>query len=375
MDTQSEHIETVIIGGGQAGLSVGYHLQKRQRSFVILDDHERVGDNWRRHWDSMRLFSPARADKLPGMAFPASTWHYPSKDEMADYLEEYAAAFGLPLRSGVRVESLSRDEDGFVVATNAGVIHADNVVVATGTFGRSPRVPDFATDLDPDILQMHSSEYLRPGQLQDGAALVVGASHSGADIAYEIGSTHDTVLSGHVAGEMPFRIESRPAHVILPLMLFVARHLLTIKTPIGRKMRPEVRMHGGPLLRVKKADLARVGVEWTPSRTAGVTGGQPVLDDGRILDVTNVIWCTGFRQDFGWIKFPVLGEDGWPDEKRGVVTSEPGLYFSGLAFQFGFTSMLVTGADNDAKFVAEHIATRSSQSAGRRGLSQLRRAS
>ena len=375
MDTHSEHIETVVIGGGQAGLSVGYHLLKRQRSFVILDDHERVGDNWRGHWDSLRLFSPAGVDNLPGMEFPASKWHYPSKDEMADYLEAYVADFELPVRSGVRVESLMRDEDGFVVATNAGVIHADNVVVATGTFGRTPHVPGFAADLDPGILQMHSSEYRRPGQLQDGAALVVGASHSGADIAYEIGPTHDTVLSGHIAGEMPFRIESRAAHVILPLLFFVVRHLLTIRTPIGRKMKSEIRMHGGPLLRVKKADLARVGVEWTPSRTEGAQDGRPVLDDGRALDVTNVIWCTGFRQDFGWIKLPVLGDDGWPDETRGVVDSVPGLYFSGLAFQFGFASMLVYGADNDGEYVAEHIATRSPQAAERRRVRPLRRAS
>lgn len=375
MDTHSEHIDTVVIGGGQAGLSVGYHLQKRQRSFVILDDHERVGDNWRRHWDSMRLFSPARVDSLPGLPFPASAWHYPSKDEMADYLEAYVDRFELPVRSGVRVRSLVRDEGGFVVATNTGVIHADNVVVATGTFGRTPNVPGFASDLDSSILQMHSSEYLRPGQLQDGGALVVGASHSGADIAYEIGPTHETVLSGHVAGELPLRIESRAAHVVIPVLFLVARHLLTIKTPIGRKMKPEIRMHGGPLLRVKKADLARVGVEWTPSRTEGAQDGRPVLDAGRVLDVTNVIWCTGFRQDFGWIKLPVFGDGGWPDETRGVVASEPGLYFSGLAFQFGFASMLVYGADNDGEYVAEHIATRSPQAAGRRGVSHLRRAS
>ena len=358
MDTHSEHVETVVIGGGQAGLSVGYHLQKRKRSFVILDDQARVGDNWRSNWDSLRLYSPAKLDKLPGMAFPAPAWHYPSKDEMADYLERYAAEFDLPVRSGVRVASLTADGDGYVIDTGTGPLCADNVVVATGTFGRTPYVPDFAPDLNPGILQMHSSEYRRPGQLQEGPALVVGASHSGADIAYEIGPTHGTVLSGHIEAEVPFRIESRAAHVIFPVLFFIGSHLLTIRTPIGRKLRPQIRAHGGPLLRVKKADLARVDVEWTPARTEGVENGRPVLDDGRVLEVTNVIWCTGFRQNFDWIKLPVIADDGWPEESRGVVGSSPGLYFSGLAFQFGFTSMLVGGAGSDAEHVAEHIAGR-----------------
>lgn len=213
MDTHNEHIETVVIGGGQAGLSVGHHLMRRKRSFVILDNHARIGDNWRRNWDSLRLFTPAGVDNLPGMPFPASRWHYPSKDEMGDYLAAYAAEFKLPVRCGVRVESLTATGDGYAVATDTGVMYADNVVVATGTFGRTPHVPDFAPDLDPGILQMHSSDYRRPAQLREGPALVVGASHSGADIAYEVGPTHDTVLSGHVEAEVPFRLEGRVAHV------------------------------------------------------------------------------------------------------------------------------------------------------------------
>jgi putative flavoprotein involved in K+ transport len=151
----------------------------------------------------------------------------------------------------------------------------------------------------------------------------------------------------------------------MPILFFVARHLLTVKTPIGRKMRPDVRAHGGPLLRVKKADLARIGVEWTPDRTTGVRDGKPVVGDGRVLDVANVIWCTGFRQDFDWIKIPMLDEQGWPDEERGVVTRSPGLYFCGLSFQSGFTSMLIGGAGLDAEYVARHIDTRSGSAARR----------
>jgi putative flavoprotein involved in K+ transport len=350
-------IETVVIGGGQAGLSTGYHLAKRGREFVILDAYERVGDNWRCHWDSLRLYSPALAECLPGMDFPAPRASYPTKDEMADFLEAYRAKFELPVRGGVRVSGVSREGDRYVVACADGSSYrCDNVVVATGTFGRTPSVPSFAGELNPAIRQLHSSDYKRPSQLRPGGVLVVGASHSGGDIALEAGSAgHPVVLSGPIHGEVPFRIEKPIARVVFPVLFFLARHVLTLRTPIGRKMRPEVRAHGGPLIRVKKDDLAAVGVEMAPERTVGVQSGRPVLDGGRVLDVTNVVWCTGFRQDFSWIRLPITGDDGWPLERRGVVETSPGLYFAGLAFQYAFSSMLVGGAGRDAEYVVKHL--------------------
>jgi putative flavoprotein involved in K+ transport len=357
-----EHVETVIIGAGQAGLATGYHLARQRRQFVILDAGVRVGDNWRVHWDSLRLYSPARVATLPGMRFPGPPTSFPTKDEMADFLEAYAARFGLPVRTGVRVTRVSRDGDGYLVETDRGTLTCDNVVVATGTFGRTPYVPDFASELDPGIRQLHSSAYKNAAQLQPGAVLVVGASHSGADIAYEVAKQgHATVLSGRIHGEIPFDITGRPAQVIFPIMFFLAKHVLTIRTPIGRKMRPEVRLHGGPLIRVKRADLARVGVEVVPARTVGASDGRPVLEDGRRLDVANVVWCTGFRQDFSWIDLPVTDDHGWPLETRGVVQSAPGLYFVGLAFQYAFASMIIGGAGRDAEHVARHIASRAGQ--------------
>jgi putative flavoprotein involved in K+ transport len=355
---EPEQIETVVIGAGQAGLSAGYHLARRRREFVILDSGARVGDNWRCHWDSLRLFTPARAAGLPGMRFPAARAEYPTKDEMADFLETYATRFGLPVRSGVQVEWLDAHAGRFVLSTTTGKIFADNVIVATGTFGRTPYVPSFAADLDPRIVQLHSSQYKNPSQLQPGGVLVVGASHSGGDIAYEVANEHPTVLSGHIHGEVPFDIHAPSRHVAFPILFFLAKHVLTLRSPIGARMRQEVRSSGGPLIRVKRADLTRVGVDLAPARTVGVRDGQPVLDDGRALDVTNVVWCTGFRQAFDWIKLPVLGDDGWPLERRGVVESTPGLYFTGLAFQYAFSSMLVGGAGRDAEHVVEHVDAR-----------------
>jgi putative flavoprotein involved in K+ transport len=358
-DQDPVRVETVVIGAGQAGLATGYHLARRGREFVILDAGRRVGDNWRSHWDSLRLYSPARVAALPGMRFPAPPASYPTKDQVADFLQTYAATFDLPVRTGVRVTRLTRQDGEYLVTTDGPSFRCDNVVVASGTFGRTPYVPGFAGELDPGIRQLHSSAYKNPAQLRPGGVLVVGASHSGGDIAYEAGMAgHPTVLSGRIHGEVPFDIDGRPAHVIFPVMYFLAKHVLTVRTPLGRRLRPEIRGHGGPLIRVKRADLTRAGVELVAARTAGVRDGRPVLEDGRVLEVANVVWCTGFRQDFSWIDLPVIGDDGWPLETRGVVPSSPGLYFAGLAFQYAFASMLVGGAGRDAEYVVRHLCAR-----------------
>jgi putative flavoprotein involved in K+ transport len=354
----TERFETIIIGGGQAGLAAGYHLAQQDRSFVVLEANDRIGDNWRRHYDSLRLYSPARFDTLPGWPMPLDPWAYPSKDEMADYLEAYARRFELPVITGARVDRLRRDGERYDVRAGAHRLVADNVIVASGTF-QEPIVPELASGLDPGIRQLHSSEYRRPGDLQPGPVLVVGAAHSGADIAHELAlAGHETVLSGRVNGEMPFDIEGRAAHVALPILWRVANHVLTMRTPIGRKARVKIRAHGGPLLRIKRTHLREAGVEHVEARVEDVQDGRPVLADGRVLDVANVVWCTGFGKDVSWIDVDVTGEDGWPEQTLGAVESSPGLYFVGLPFLYSFASMLVGGVGRDAGRVADHIVAR-----------------
>jgi putative flavoprotein involved in K+ transport len=360
--TPAEWFDTVVVGAGQAGLSMGYHLARLGRSFVILDEHERPGDRWREHYDSLRLYSPAKYDGLPGMPFPASPYTFPSGREMADFLEAYAARMQLPIAAGVKADGLwpVKDQAGgpyhaYTVTAGERRFAAAQVVVATGG-QQLPSTPQVAGQLDPGIRQLHSSDYRNPAQLLPGNVLVVGASHSGADIALEVAAAgHKTWLSGPVHGQLPIDLEGRPARQIMRVLWFAANHILTMKTPLGRKMQPEVRAHGGPLLRVKLPDLDSAGVQYVSART-GARDGLPALDDGRALDVTNIIWCTGFRPDFSWIHLPVTGSDGWPRQDRGIAADAPGLYFLGMLFQYAFSSMLVGGVGRDAEYVARHIA-------------------
>jgi putative flavoprotein involved in K+ transport len=362
----TERVETLIIGAGQTGLAAGYYLSKRGLPFLILDANDRIGDQWRRRWDSLRLFSPARWDGLPGKAFPAPGWSYPTGRQMADQLEAYAAWVGLPVRTGFRVDRLTSAGDGsddFIAVAGDTRVRARQVVVATGAFS-VPRIPEFAGQLDPAIRQLHSIEYRNPSQLAEGPVLVVGVGHSGADIAFEAARTHRTILSGKSHGELPFRVlDTWRARLLLPVLAFVEVHVLTIRTPIGRKAASRSRVLAAPLLRVRRSELERAGVEQHEARVASVQDGKPVLEDGSVLDVATVIWCTGSRPDYSWIEPPVAGPDGWPVERRGV-SSVPGLYFLGVPFQYGLTSMLIDGAARDARYVVDRIAERVRASAG-----------
>jgi len=351
-------VNTVVIGGGQAGLSVGYHLSQQSVPFVILDANARVGDAWRRRWDSLRLFTPARASALDGLPFPALPFSFPTKDAMADYLEAYAAYFALPVRSGVRVDRLSRLGGKFLVVAGEARFEADNVVVAMGQHQR-PRTPAFAADLRPDIVQLHSFEYRNAAQLRPGDVLVVGAGNSGAEIAVETITSHRTFLAGRETGHVPFRVDGLAARLVLSrLVLRVIFHrVLSLATPIGRKLRPRMLHRAAPLIRTRPKDLAEAGVGRVP-KVVGVRDGLPLLEDGRVLDVANVVWCTGFDPGFSWIDLPVFGPDGLPQHEAGTATGEPGLYFVGLPFLYAFSSEMIHGVGRDAARIAGAIAER-----------------
>jgi putative flavoprotein involved in K+ transport len=347
---------TVVVGAGQAGLATGYYLARQAGpDFLIVDAGRRVGDAWRSRWDSLRLFTPARYSGLPGMPVAAPDFHFMTKDEVADYLEGYARRFELPVKLATKVESLTRDGAGYVLDTSSGHLSADQVVVATGAF-HEPSVPGFSPELDGSIVQLHSSAYRNPGQLPAGDVLVVGAGNSGSEIALELrGSGRGVWLSGRDTGRVP-------AEVLGPLLggrpyWWILSRLLSVDTPIGRRMRPRALTQGSPLIRLKPRDLVRAGVARVP-RTIGVCHGRPCLADGRVLDVAAVVWATGFRPRFDWIRLPVLDAAGQPRHDRGVVAEPPGLYFVGLHFQTALTSGLLGGVGTDARFVVERIQSR-----------------
>jgi putative flavoprotein involved in K+ transport len=355
-----ERVDTVVIGGGQAGVSAGAYLARTGRSFVILEGDDRVGNVWRSRYDSLRLFTPAHGVGLPGERYRSKGAVPPTKDEMADYLEGYVRRRALPVRTGVRATSLRREGDMYVTETSADTFESANVIVATGAH-REARMPALGASLDPSITQLHSSAYRNPSQLADGPALVVGAGNSGGDISLELARTRTVWLSGPDRGHVPVDIDGWVGrHIGSRVVIFLARHVATLRTPIGRRLRSKAVGRGDPLVRVKPKQLLAAGVRRV-GRTVDVRDGRPVLEDGTVLDVANVIWCTGFRHDLSWIALPIFNDDGTPMHEHGVVASEPGLYFVGLPFQFSIGSDTVPGVGRDAAFVVRQLERRSTR--------------
>jgi putative flavoprotein involved in K+ transport len=355
IDTDAEDVATVVVGGGQAGLAVGYHLKRRGLPFVILDANGRTGDSWRQRWDSLRLFTPTWANDLPGMQFPGPRRSYPTKDEVADYLEAYAARFELPVHTETRVGCVSRLDGRFLVEAAGRRFVADNVVVAMSGY-QKVRIPRFADELDPAIAQLSSVEYRNPGQLPHGPVLVVGAHDTGTEIALENAEARPTWLSGRDPGQVPFRID-RPfgRRLGVPAVMFMFHRVMNVGNPLGRKVRDDLHRRAGPVVRIKRKDLAAAGVERVP-RVVGAQDGGPLLDDGRVLEPASVIWCTGFVPDFSWIDLPVLADGAVePTHERGRVQSEPGLYFVGLPFLSAASSALLLGVGRDADRIAATI--------------------
>jgi putative flavoprotein involved in K+ transport len=354
---KTERIDTVVIGGGQAGLAVGYYLARQKRDFVILDAHGRAGDSWRKRWDSLRLFTPTGFNHLPGMPFPKSTARFPTKDKMADYLESYVAHFQIPMLFNTRVDELAHEGASYLIAADTLHIKANHVIVATGAYP-TPRVPAFASYLDLAINQLHSAGYRNPGQLRDGAVLVAGAGNSGVEIALELASQHSVWLAGRDTGFIPANYGKFSYEFGVMVFKALMQHL-TVDTPPGRWLVRRAREFSGghPVVGVKPEYLLRAGVQRVP-RVAAVTDGWPVLEDGRTLDIANIIWCTGFVRDYRWINLPIFDAKGDPIHHRGVVQAEPGLYFTGLPYQSSLLSGLVAGAGADAKYIAKQIALR-----------------
>ncbi|ROP37237.1 flavin-containing monooxygenase [Saccharothrix texasensis] len=348
MPAETSH-DTLVIGGGQAGLAMGQALAAAGQDFLILDAAAEIGSSWRRRWDSLRLFTPARHSGLPGLPFPGPADHMPGKDEVADYLAAYARRFSLPVRLGAAVRRLSRTEDGrFQVLTDHATHTARAVVVATGPFQR-PAVPPFGQRLNSGITQIHTADYRNPGRLPSGPVLVVGAGNSGVQIAEELARTHRVTLAvGARQPALPQRLLGRDLFTWLE-SLGVMR--VPADTRLGRRLRERDPLIGASLRRLRRQGVL------VRNRVTSVREDRIHTADGHDIAPTTVVWATGYRADYSWLDIPgAVGTDGWPQQTAGVSPT-PGLYFLGLPFQRNRGSALLGWVGRDAATLLGELIT------------------
>ncbi len=345
----AERHEVIVIGGGQAGLAIGYFLARQGKRFTILEAAEGPGAAWRARWESLTLFTPVRYDSLPGLPFPGDPDSYPGRDQVADYLTEYTAHFELPVEYDSRVRSVRRDDRGYLLEVGDRTYEADQVVVATGPF-QAPAVPAMASGLDDRVIQLHSSDYRGPGQVPAGPVLVVGGGNTGYQIAEELSGSHEVHLSvGSRQTPLPQRVLGRDLFRILSATGLMAK---TRDSRIGRRARERDVLVGS-----SPRNLARRhGVRLHPRATAA-SGSEVTFGDGTSLSVNAVIWATGFGPDHSWIDLPVFDATGAVAHERGV-TASPGLYFLGLTWQHTRGSALLGWVKDDAEYIAGRIAAR-----------------
>jgi putative flavoprotein involved in K+ transport len=353
---RAEHYDVIVIGAGQAGLATGYYLAQHGVNFIILDAGNEVGEVWSKRWDSLRLFSPAKYSSLPGFAFPAAPFHLPTKDEVATYFKAYVTRFHLPVRLGVKVTRVYREEQQYLLETNAGLFSASHVVIAIGTY-HAPKIPAFAKDLDASIVQLHSSQYHNPQQIEAGKVMVVGASSSGGQIAVDLAQTHEVYLAGRDPGNSPRRFLGMDIYWWL---YTTGLGHLRRDSWLGRRVARTIddgSGHGGGRVALSAQTILDAGVRWV-SRVVGTRNGLPLLDDGQVLDVQAIVWATGYRPDYRWVEDMPLNRAGYPVHTRGVVEGEPGLYVMGLVFQYRMNSHMVGGVGRDAEYLGKVIAER-----------------
>jgi putative flavoprotein involved in K+ transport len=339
--------EIVVIGAGQAGLTMGYYLAGQGRRFAILERSDSVASAWRERWESLTLFTPRQYSGLPGLPFSGDPDGYPTRDDVIEYLERYAETFELPIEFNGDVRRLSSEDGRFVLDVDGRTITADQVVVATGPF-QKPYVPKLAEDLGPEVWQAHSTGYRRPDDVSEGTVLVVGGGNTGFQIAKELSATHKVVLSvGSRQKPLPQRVAGRDLFWWLTRTGLIHK---TVESRLGQRLKDRDTLIGSSPRGLKR----RHGVE-LKARATGASGRTVKFEDGSELEVDAVIWATGYRPDYSWIDLPIFDSNGHLRHRRGV-TDIPGHYFLGLTWQHTRGSALIGWVKEDAEFIAERIA-------------------
>lgn len=341
-----ERAEVIVVGGSQTGLVAAYFLAKAGIPFLVLDSGSRIGDAWRNRWDSLRLFTIAQYCELPGLRFPGRRGRFPDKNEMADYLEEFARTNKLSVRLNTEVVSLTKRPDGsFLLESNNGIFEAEHVIIATGA-QRLGNVPPLSKKVGDEVFQIHTGEYVNPRQIPGNRVVVVGAANSGAQIATELAKTHQVTLS-----------QGSPLPHLGRHFLFIGIHWWGDKLGIIKKplIGERDRLHKKTLLvgRSLKTLSRRHGFKLA-GRSVGAEGRTIRFEDGTTAEADAVVWATGFRYDFSWVGPMVTDANGVPVQDRGV-TSEPGLYFLGLQCQYSYGSGLIWWVKDDAEYLVGHL--------------------
>ena len=345
--TQTETFETLVIGGGQAGLVMARALTERGHSVLIADSGPEVGHSWRSRWGSLKLFTASQYNGLPGMAFPAAPDTYAGKDEVADFLKAYAERFDLPVRLGTTVRRLSRLEDGpYRAETTSGLLEADQVVVATGPF-QVPVIPGISGGLDPAVVQLHSAAYQAPDDLPPGRILVVGAANSGQQIALELSKSRQVDIA--VGQKLP-TLPQRPLGRDLWWWLTKTRVArVPVSSRLGQRLSQRDVVIGGGLRQLRRLE---VGIR---PRAVGADGRTVRFESGEAIEYDGIVWATGFRVDHSWIDIADVKDEGGRVRHARGVTESPGLYLLGMTWQHRRTSALLGWVAEDAAFLAEHI--------------------
>jgi putative flavoprotein involved in K+ transport len=349
MTELKNNTDILVIGGGQAGLAMGYFLHLKGCRFQILERHQRIGDSWRRRYDSLKLFSPREFSSLPGLPLPGDKNGFASKDEIAGYLEEYASHVGLPVVCNTGVKSLQRVGDGFLSKTDNGFeVTCRAVVIATGAF-QIPAIPALAKDFAPGISQFSPATYHNPSQIQVGTVLVVGDGATGRQIALELSSTHRVLLArGRMRGVSPDFILGRS---IFWWMEKLGLSRIPRTSPLGRWLMKRDLFPGSQLT---NSNLRRRGIG-AVKRLTGVKGSTVTFADGVTAEVASVVWATGYHDDSTWVNIPeVKGPKGNYIERRGL-TAVPNLYFIGRSWQWTRGSALLFGVARDAEYLMPFI--------------------